>query len=53
MKKITDHTCACIDLTNSKYVVHAMTGNGSCVNLLKIAWKNSSNHIKLINFGGF
>ena len=33
-----------------------MTGNGGNVNLLKLAWKNSSNHIRVFSkliFGGF
>ena len=31
--KITDHTCACNDLTNFEYEGHSTTGNGSYVNL--------------------
>ena len=42
--KLTNHTCACNDLTNFEYVVHVMTGNGCYVNLQKLAWKNSWNH---------
>jgi len=32
---------ACNDLTSFEYEAHAMTGNGSYVNLLKLASKNS------------
>ena len=39
--KLTIHTHACKDLTNFQYVVLAMTGNGSYLRLLKLAWKNS------------
>ena len=41
--KLTDHTCACYDLTNFEFEVHAMTGNGCYVNRL---W----NHIKWTYF---
>ena len=37
-------------MTNFEYEAHAVTGNGSYVNLLKLAWKNSLNHIKLTYF---
>ena len=40
------HYYACSSLTNFESDVHAMTGNGNQVNLLKIAWQNSWNHIK-------
>jgi hypothetical protein len=33
--KLTGHTYACNHLTNSKYAVHAITGNGNYANLLK------------------
>ena len=36
--KLMDH--ACNDLTNLEYVVHAMNGNGSYVNLQKLERKN-------------
>ena len=39
--KLTDYTYACNDLTSFEYEAHAMTGNGSYVNLLKVASKNS------------
>ena len=39
--KLTSHTCSCNDLTNFEYQVRAMTGNGNCVDLLKLVWKNS------------
>jgi len=40
--KLTGHTYyACNSLTNFQYEVHAMTGNGNQVNLLKLGWKNS------------
>ena len=48
--KLTNHACACNDLTGFEYVEDAMTVNGSYVNLLKLAWKNSWNHIKWITF---
>ena len=38
--KLTDHSCACNDLTSFEYVENAMTGNRSYVNLLKFSWKN-------------
>ena len=41
--KLTDHTCACSDLTNFECEVEA-TGNGIYVNFQKLAWKNSWNH---------
>ena len=31
--KLTDHTCACNDLTNFESEVHAKTGNGRCLNM--------------------
>ena len=34
--KMTDHNHACNDLTDFEYVVHAMTGNGSYLNLHKL-----------------
>ena len=39
--KLTGHTYAYNSLTNFQYEVHAMTGNGNQVNLLKLGWKNS------------
>jgi len=39
--KLTDHTCACNNLTSFEYEDYAMTGNGNYGNLLKLAWKNS------------
>ena len=39
--KLTDHTYACNSLTNFKYEVHAVTGNGNGVNQLKLTSKNS------------
>ena len=45
--KLTDHTCACKNLTNFECEAQA-TGNGSYVNLQKLAWKNS-----WLIFGGF
>ena len=39
--KLTDPTHACKDLTNFEYEAHAMTGNGSFLNMLELAWKNS------------
>ena len=38
--KLTDHTCACNDLTNFEHEVQE-TGNGSYVNLQKLAMGNS------------
>ena len=38
--KITDHTCACNDLTSFEYESKAPE-NGSYVNLQKLPWKNS------------
>ena len=37
--KVTGHTFSCNDLTNFKYQVHAMTGNGNFANLFEFAWK--------------
>ena len=45
--------CGFNDLTNFECKEHAMTGNGSYVNMLKLTWKNSWNHIKLIFLAGF
>jgi hypothetical protein len=39
--KLTGHTYAYNSLTNFQYEVHAMTGNGNQVNLLKVFLKNS------------
>ena len=39
--KLTGYTYACNSLTNFESEVHAMTGNGNQVNLLKLAWQNS------------
>ena len=33
--KLTDHNCACKDLTNFEWEAQTMTGNGSSVNTLK------------------
>jgi hypothetical protein len=38
--KLSDNTFACKDLTNFECKAQA-TGNGSYVNLQKLAWKNS------------
>ena len=38
--KSTDHTCACNDLTSFECEAQA-TGNGSYLNLQKLAWKTS------------
>ena len=38
--KLLDHTCVCNDFTNFECEGQA-TGNGSYVNLQKLAWKNS------------
>ena len=35
------HICACTYLTSFEYEVHGMTGNGSYLNMLKLALKNS------------
>ena len=35
--KLTDHTCACNDLTSFEYEVHGMTGYGSYLNMQKLA----------------
>ena len=38
--KLTDHTCACNNLTNFESEVQAKTrGNGSCENFQKLPWK--------------
>ena len=52
---ITDHTCACIDLTNFKYEVHPTTGNGSYVNLQEtcLAGKTCEITSSELIFGGF
>jgi hypothetical protein len=39
--KLTDPPYVFNSLTNFGYEVHAMTGNGSYVNLLKLVLKNS------------
>ena len=39
--KLTGYTYACNSLANFEPEVHAMTGNGNQVNLLKPAWQNS------------
>ena len=39
--KLADHTYNCNSLTNFEYEAHAMTGNGSYMNFLKLTWKNS------------
>ena len=44
--KLTGYTYACNDLTNFEYQAQAMTGNGNCMNLLKLVKKNLLNHIK-------
>ena len=44
--KVTGHTFFCDDLTNFKYQVRAMTGNGKFANLFELAWKNSGNLIR-------
>ena len=38
---VTGYTYACNSLTNFEYGAHAMTGNGSYLNFLNFAWKNS------------
>ena len=38
--KLTDHSHACNDLTSFESEAHAMTGNGSYLNMQKLAWKN-------------
>jgi hypothetical protein len=38
--KLTDHTYAFKNLTSFEYEAHAMTRNGTYVNLQKLAWKN-------------
>ena len=35
--KLTDHACACNDLTSFKYEKHEITGNGSYLNMQKLA----------------
>ena len=35
--KLTDHSCACHDLTDFEYLVVDKTGNGSYLNLQKLA----------------
>ena len=47
--KLTDHTCACNDLTSFVCELQP-TKNGSYVNLQKLTWKNSWNHIWWIFF---
>ena len=42
--KLTDHTCACNNLTNFQCEAKAINGNGSNMNMLKLAYKNSWNH---------
>ena len=42
--KFTDHTCACHDLTNFEFEGNTIAGNGSYVNLQKLAEKNLWNH---------
>ena len=37
---VSGYTYACNSLTNFKFEVHAMTGNESYVNFLKLAMKN-------------
>ena len=49
--KLTDRTCACNGLTNFECEAQA-TGNGSYVNLQKLAWKKLVTMRELI-FGGF
>ena len=51
--KLTDHTCACNDLTNFECESQA-TGNGRCENFQKLAWKHlvKSSWANLF-FGGF
>ena len=41
---------ACSSLIDFEYEVLALTGNGNCLNLLKLIWKILSNHIKWIYF---
>ena len=48
--KLTGYNYACNSLTNFEYEAHPMTGNGSHVNPLKLARKNSWNHIKWTYF---
>ena len=47
---VTHFTYTCNSFTNIEYQVHAMTGNGNQVNLLKLVWKNSWNLIKFSYF---
>jgi hypothetical protein len=42
--KLTDHNCACNDLTNFECEAQA-TGNGSCEIFQKLEWKISWNHL--------
>jgi len=52
--KLTGHTYyACNSLTNFQYEVHAMTGNGNQVNLLKLGWKKFVKSLQVNIFGGF
>ena len=39
--KLTDHTCACNNLTNFQCEAKAINGNGSDMNMLELAYKNS------------
>ena len=48
--KLTGSTYVCNSFTNIEYQVHAMTGNGNQVNLMKLVWKNSWNLIKFSYF---
>ena len=49
--KFTRWTYACNSFTNFEYQDHAMTGNGSYVNLPKLAWK--SHRVNLFSAGFF
>ena len=44
--KLTCYIYDCNSLTNFKFEAHPITGNGSWVNFLKFAWKNSWNLTK-------
>jgi hypothetical protein len=44
--QLTARNYACNDLTNFEGEAQAMTGNGSYLNMLKLACKNSLNKIK-------
>ena len=44
---VSGYIYACNSLTNFKFEVHAMTGNGSYVNFLKLAMKNKSHQMTL------